>query len=78
MIYPKHDYLLNRDLTPAERLEPQRISLARMINKLEATIDQLNNASEDLTEEQLETIASNIAWLEGEVNHQINSYWGLK
>lgn len=55
--YPKHDHILHRDLTAAERLQPQRATLhfiKRMCDQLENT---LNHASNDLTEEQLEKIA---------------------
>ncbi len=55
--YPKHDFILDRDLTPAERLEPQRATIRFAIKYLKQLDDTLKNASNSLTEEQLETIA---------------------
>ena len=59
MIYPynKHDFILNRDLTPAERLEPQRKCLEHTQNLLEQFKRTLESASDRLTENELNTIA---------------------
>lgn len=56
-IYPKHDYILDRDLRPCERLEPQRNTInhiRRLLDSLEST---LNNASDQLSEHKLNVIA---------------------
>lgn len=56
-IYPKHDYILDRDLTPRERLEPQRRTISFMRDLLTNLENTLNNASDALTENDLLTIA---------------------
>lgn len=56
-IYPKHDYILDRDLRPCERLEPRRNTInhiRRLLDSLEST---LNNASDQLSEHKLNVIA---------------------
>lgn len=55
--YNKHDYILNRDLTASERLEPQKATLRYARNLLEQFENTLNRAANDLTEEELDTIA---------------------
>ena len=55
--YNKHDYILNRDLTPAERLEPQRKALEHAQGLLDHFRKILVNASDELTEKELDTIA---------------------
>lgn len=56
-IYPKHDYILDRDLRPCERLEPQRVEINYMHHLLDSLKNTLNNASDMLTEDELDTIA---------------------
>lgn len=56
-VYPKHNYILDRDLRPRERLEPQRNTInhiRRLLDTLEST---LNNASDQLSEHKLNVIA---------------------
>ena len=57
MIYPKHDYLLNRDLTNSERLEPQRKTVEIIRRHLDELDHVLNNASDKLTEADLMVVA---------------------
>ena len=54
--YNKHDYLLGRDLTAAERLEPARVALRWAVKLLEQAETTAGRASDRLTEEQLETV----------------------
>ena len=54
--YNKHDFILDRDLTPAERLEPQRVALRYARQRLEQFERILDNASDRLTESDLSTI----------------------
>ena len=54
--YPKHDDLLKKDLSAAERLETQRAYLRFSISHLEQSIRTLEHASDKLTEEQLQNI----------------------
>jgi len=54
--YNKHDFILDRDLTPAERLEPQRVALRYARQRLEQFERILDNASDRLTESDLLTI----------------------
>lgn len=55
--YPKYDAILRRDLTPAERLEPG-IATVRFMRKMLDSLDYtLRNASDSLTEENIQTIA---------------------
>ena len=56
-IYPKHDFLLDRDLTAAERLEGQQREIEFMKRYLEQLSNTLRNASNLLTEDELMTIA---------------------
>ena len=56
-IYNKHDYMLDRDLRPRERLEPQRSTIKFMRQLLDSLEYELNNASDMLTEDDLLTIA---------------------
>lgn len=56
-IYPKHDYMLDRDLRPRERLEPQLTAIHFMRQLLYSLESELNNASDQLTEDDLLTIA---------------------
>lgn len=54
--YNKHDAFLGRDLRPCERLEPARATLrfaAKLVKQFE---DDLYNAGDHLSEEQLEII----------------------
>lgn len=54
--YNKHDPIIGRDLTAAERLEPARAALrlaAKLIEQAERTAE---NASNLLTEAELETV----------------------
>lgn len=54
--YPKHDHILHRDLTAAERLEKQQAYLRQSIRYLEQSINTLKKVPDDLTEEQLMNI----------------------
>ena len=54
--YCKHDELLKKDLRPRERLEPARNILFFAIQHLEQFAHTTENASDKLTDEQLETI----------------------
>ena len=56
--YPKHDYILQRDLLPEERLEPQRNTVRQMQKMLDSFYYVLLNAADDLTEEELDTVAA--------------------
>ena len=61
-VYNKHDYMLDRDLRPRERLEPQRNTL-NYIRKLCDSLEyELSNASDQLTEEDLLTIADAVQY----------------
>ena len=53
--YPKHQ-AFGDDLTAAERLHPARVAVLRAIILLQQFCDITENASERLTEEQLQTI----------------------
>ncbi len=61
-IYPKHDYILDRDLRPCERLEPQRNTLSHMRRLLDSLESTLNKASDQLTEDDLLTIADAVQY----------------
>lgn len=54
--YNKHDAFLDRDLLPRERLEPARATLRYTGKLLRQFEDDLRNAGDHLTEEQLEII----------------------
>ena len=54
--YNKHDYILGRDLLPKERLEPQRVALRFAQNLLKQFEQTLENASDELTEDELSVI----------------------
>ena len=54
--YPKHDHILHRDLTAAERLAPARTAITFMLRDLDTLEYRIKNASDDLTEAQLEII----------------------
>lgn len=56
-IYNKHDYIHNRDLRPRERLEPQRNTIKFIRQLCDSLENELNNASDRLTEDDLLTIA---------------------
>lgn len=56
--YPKHDYILNRDLLPRERLEPALSALRWTKQLIEQAMDTVSNASDRLTDNQLEIICS--------------------
>ena len=51
--YNKHDYLLERDLSSAERLEPVRTSIQHTIQLLHQFESVTCKASDLLTEDQL-------------------------
>lgn len=54
--YNKHDFMLNRDLTAAERLEPARAALRFAAQLLQQFERDTLKASDRLTENQLEII----------------------
>ena len=56
-VYNKHDYIQDRDLLPRERLEPQRRTISFMRELLNGLENTLNNASDALSEDDLNTIA---------------------
>lgn len=62
--YKKHDVMLGRDLSASERLEPARVDVRFAIRLLEQFSRTVSNASDNLTEKQLETIckAADMAW----------------
>ena len=76
-VYNKHDYILNRDLTPAERLEPQRVELRHSISKLEDSIRWFENAGDRLTEKELQTIAENVHEVYALIDRVHKHYYGL-
>ena len=56
--YPKHDYILGRDLTPRERLEPQRNEIQHVRNMLDSfELRFLQNVPGDLSEQAMRCIA---------------------
>ena len=59
--YKKEDILLKRNLTAGERLEPARATLRHAVQLLEQFERVTNGASENLSEDQLETICK-AAW----------------
>lgn len=66
MIRPvnKHDYMLDRDLRPRERLSPATSAIRFARQLLEQFERDLERAGDQLTEEQLQTIcnAADMAW----------------
>lgn len=54
--YQKYDDILKRDLTASERLEKQLCYLRFSVNYIEQFQIVIKNLSNDLTEEQLQTI----------------------
>jgi len=56
-IYPRHDSILGRYYTNAERLQPQLQQIAFMRRALDTLEYRVKNVSPRLTEAQLETIA---------------------
>ena len=62
--YKKHDVMLGRDLSAAERLEPARASLRYAVRLLEQFSRDTTKASDGLSDDQLETIckAVDMAW----------------
>lgn len=54
--YHKHDLFLEKDLTPAERLEPARAAIRHAIDLLQQFNDTIAHASPLLTDENLQTI----------------------
>ena len=62
--YKKHDEMLGRDLSAAERLEPARAALRYAVRLLEQFERDTTKASDRLSENQLETIckAADMAW----------------
>ena len=54
--YPKHDYILDRDLANCERTTPQIVQVWHMKKTLDKLELMLRNLSDDLTEEQLNTV----------------------
>lgn len=62
--YKKHDEMLNRDISAAERLEPARSALRYAVRLLEQFERDTTKAYDGLTENQLETIckAADTAW----------------
>lgn len=61
-VYNKHDYILDRDLRPRERLEPQRKTLEHMRRLIDSLELELANASDLLTEDDLLTIADAVQY----------------
>jgi len=57
-VYEKHDFALGRDLHSWERLEPQRGEIALMKDYLDSLDARLMKASDDLTEDEMNKIAS--------------------
>lgn len=62
--YNKHDALLDRDLTAAERLEPARAALRYAVKLLEQFERETNHAWDGLSDNQLQIIcnATEQAW----------------
>ena len=56
-ICEKYDEILHRDLTAQERLEPCRVAVRFMHRSLDSLEHVIRNASNDLTEEQLQLVA---------------------
>lgn len=59
---PKHDFILHRDLTASERLAPAQICIRFIKDDLESLEYRIKNASNALTEEQLQTICDAVQY----------------
>lgn len=70
--YNKHDFILDRDLTVAERLEPQRATVRFTKRALDSLDYVLRNASNDLTEEQIQTVAAAVQYAYNAVSNAAN------
>lgn len=74
---PEYDMLLNRKLTSVERLEPARVKLQHSVQLMLDMQHSLDNASDRLTEEQLETIAGHVFEMAYLIKLNRDTYLGL-
>jgi len=74
---PEYDVLLNRKLTSVERLEPARTKLKQSVQLMLDLQYSLDNASDRLTEEQLETIANHVSEIAYLIKLNHDTYLGL-